>query len=278
MKKSFVFLLLALASCSLFKKKSERAVARVDDEYLYVSELAGLVSPGISRADSLTLTRNYIDSWVRRKALIHQAEKNLTKEQTDFSGQLEDYRNSLVVYTYENELVRQKLDTVISDNEVLEYYDSHMEDFQLKDNIVRITFVRIPMNSPQLRHIRRLFYSDDEADRDKLADLCDKHNVQYYLDDGTWLLFNDVLKEIPIRTYNQEEFLMNRRNLEMEDSASLYLARFVDFKIKESVSPLQFERDRIRSIVLNKRKIDLLNRMHRDVFEEAMKNKTIEIY
>jgi hypothetical protein len=71
---------------------------------------------------------------------------------------------------------------------------------------------------------------------------------------------------------------MNRRNLEMEDSASLYLARFVDFKIKESVSPLQFERDRIRSIVLNKRKIDLLNRMHRDVFEEAMKNKTIEIY
>ncbi|MFH1159719.1 MAG: hypothetical protein V1733_02085 [bacterium] len=278
MKHSLFILLLVLASCSWFKKKSDRAVARVDDEYLYESELTGLVVPGTSTADSLTLTRNYIDSWIHRKALIHQAELNLTEEQMDFSKQLEDYRNSLVVYAYENALVRQKLDTVVSDLEIEEYYENNQENFLLKDNIVRISYVRIPLNFSQIRQIRKYFYSDDEGDRNKLADICDNFGAKYFLDDGTWLLFNDVLKEIPIHTYNQEEFLKNRRSLEIQDSISLYLARFLDFKIKESVSPLQFERDRIRSILLNKRKIKLLNTMHQEVYEEALTNKTIEIY
>jgi len=278
LKKNLLLVLLVLASCSWFKKKSDRAVARVDDEYLYESELVGLVKPGTSTSDSLTLTRNYIDNWIRRKALIHQAEQNLTTEQKNFSNQLDNYRNSLIVYAYENALVRQKLDTVVSDPEISDYYENHQENFLLKDNIVRISYVRIPVNLSQTRPIRRYFYSDDEADRNKLGDMCDKSGINYFFDDGTWLLFNDVLKEIPIETYNQEEFLRNRRSLEMEDSVYLYLVRFHDFKIKESVSPLQFERERIRSILLNKRKMKLLNQMHQDVYEEALKNKTIEIY
>jgi len=278
LKNGFILLLMFLASCTYLQKNGDRPLARVDDEYLFESDLEGLVAPGTSPTDSLNRTNNYIDGWIQRKILIRQAEYNLPEEQLDFTKEIEDYRTSLVVYTYENILIAQKLDTVVTEEEIREYYETYQKNFLLKDNIVRISYVKVPLNLPNMRQFRRFFNSDDPGDREALADLCDQSGAQYFLDDETWLIFDDVLKEIPVRTYNQEEFLRYRRSLEMQDSAFLYLAKFHDFKIKEGISPLQFEKERIRSIILNRRKIDLLNTMRRDVYNEALQKNTIEIY
>ncbi len=278
MKNSLFFLLLLLSSCAYLHKEGDRPLARVDDDYLFESDIAGLVSPGTSATDSLNLTRNYIDSWVKKKILIHQAEKNLTEDQLNFSRELEDYRNSLVVFAYENMLVEQRLDTIVSDIEMEAYYLENQNNFLLTNNIVRLSYVKVPLDSKQTRQIRRYFYSDDPDDKEKLADLCDKYFMQYFVDDQTWLIFDDVMKEIPIQTYNQEEFLRYRRTFEMQDSLYLYLTKFFDFKIKESTSPLQFEKERIKSIILNKRKLTLLNTMRQDVYDEALQKNTIEIY
>jgi len=279
LKNSLLYLLLLLVtSCSYLDNNGDRPVARVDDEYLNESDLTGLVAAGTSPTDSLNLVHNYIDSWIQRKILIHQAEKNLTEDQLDFSSQLEDYRNSLVVYAYENILVAQRLDTVVTDLEIENYYQANQSNFLLKDNIVKINYVKIPVNSKKIRKIRRLFYSDDPDDKDELADLCDQQEAEYYLYDDTWMVFDNVMKEIPIRTYNQEAFLKYRRSLEIQDSLYLYLVKFIDFKIKEGVSPLQFEQDRINSIIINKRKISLLKSMHKDVYNEAFQKNEVEIY
>lgn len=278
MKNSLIIFLLLLTSCSYLHKEGDRPVARVDDDYLFESDLAGLVTSGTSVTDSLSLTRNYIDSWIKKKILIHQAEKNLTENQLDFSNELDDYRNSLVLFAYENMLIAQRLDTIVSDEEIESYYLDNQNNFQLKNNIVRLSYVKIPVDSKQIRQIRRSFYSDEPRDKEVLADLCDKHSAQYFLDDETWLIFEDVTKEIPILTYNQEAFLRNRRNFEMQDSLYLYLVKFLDFRIRENTSPLQFEQERITSIILNKRKLNLLNTMRQDVYDEALQKNTIETY
>ncbi|MFH1937703.1 MAG: hypothetical protein ABIK52_09085, partial [Bacteroidota bacterium] len=181
-------------------------------------------------------------------------------------------------FAYENMLVAQRLDTVVSDAEIESYYLENQKNFLLKNNIVRLSYVKIPSESKQIRQIQRFFYSDDPDDKERLADLCDKHSAQYFLDDETWLIFDDVMKEIPVRTYNQEEFLRYRRSFEIQDSLYLYLVKFLDFKIKENISPLQFERIRVKSIILNKRKMNLLNTMRQDVYNEALQENTIEIY
>ncbi|MFH1296601.1 MAG: hypothetical protein ABIJ04_04925 [Bacteroidota bacterium] len=278
MKNSLIIFLLVLTACSYLHKNGDRPVARVDDDYLFESDLTDLVAPGTSATDSLNLTRNYIDGWIKKKILIHQAEKNLTEDQLNFSKELEDYRNSLVLFAYENMLVAQRLDTVVSDAEIESYYLENQKNFLLKNNIVRLSYVKIPSESKQIRQIQRFFYSDDPDDKERLADLCDKHSAQYFLDDETWLIFDDVMKEIPVRTYNQEEFLRYRRSFEIQDSLYLYLVKFLDFKIKENISPLQFERIRVKSIILNKRKMNLLNTMRQDVYNEALQENTIEIY
>jgi hypothetical protein len=274
----FLLPLFILASCSFFNKKNERVLARVSDDYLYESDIRGVVPHGTAPKDSMSLVRNFINTWIRQRLLIHQAEKNLTGDQMDFSKQLEDYKNSLVIYSYEKALVEQKLDTVVTDDEISLYYDSNQKNFLLKDNIVQMQYVKLALRSPDISQFRKLLNSDDATDKTILANKCEKLAADYFLDDQNWLPFSDVLRQIPIKTYNEEEFLKNRRNFEYQDSLYTYLVRIRDFRIKETVSPLAMEKDRIRNIILNKRKIDLINKMHEDVFQEAQRKNEFEIY
>jgi hypothetical protein len=253
-------------------------VARVHDDYLYESDLNGIVPRGTPAKDSVTLTRNYIDSWIRQKLIVHQAEKNLTPEQMDFTQQLENYRNSLVIYEYENALVRQKLDTVISGEEISSYYEANQKDFLLKDNIVQLQYVKLPLKSRNVWNFRKLLLSDDPGDKSLLAGMCEKDASDYFLDDQNWILFNDLLKQIPIKTYNQEDFLKNHREVEYQDSMYIYLVRFRDFRIKDNISPLIMEQNNIREIILNKRKMELISKMQEDVYQNSVKKNDFEIY
>ncbi len=279
MRRLILVLLIIITGCSVFfKKKTEHAVARVYSDYLYESDLKSVIPKGTPAKDSIGLAKSYIDSWIHQRLVIHQAEQNLSGDQMDFTQQLDNYKNSLIIYTYENELVKQKLDTLVTDEDIEIYYDANQQNFLLKDNIVQLQYVKLPLKSTYIKQFRKLLGSDNPADKARLSQQCEHYASDFFLDDQNWLPFNDLLKQIPIKTYNEEEFLKNRRDLEYQDSAFIYLVRFKDFKIKESISPLSFEKERIRNIILNKRKIELTKKMREDIFEEAQKKNNFEIY
>jgi len=276
----FLFLLLPLCtllfSCGNSKENSKNAVARVYDEYLMPVDVEGIVPEELSGEDSLQVIRDYVDNWVRSKLLIHQAETNLSKDQKDFTKKLEDYRNSLIVYTYEQELIRQSLDTSVTEQEIVNYYNTNKQDFELKDNIVKVQYVKL-LKKAQVARFRQLLQSDNPGDIKKLEELSTKHAVNSFLDDQSWLVFDDILKEIPIKTYNQEEYLKNNRFIEIEDSLFIYLLNIKGFMIKESVSPLSFETENIRSIIINKRKLALIDEMQKNLYNSALKDGDFEV-
>lgn len=276
--KKFVYIIALLFCACTSKHDSEGdALARVDDKYLYASDIQGALPSNVSEKDSIEMLNEYIDNWVRQQLVIAQAEKNLSKEEKDFSKQLEDYKNSLIIFQYESKLIRQKLDTIVSDEEIFQYYEKNKANFELKENIVKVVYIKIPQNAPATLP-RQLIRSDKPQDMKKLQDFCHKYAVNYYLDDQNWLLFNDILKEIPINTYNQEEYLKNNRIIEIQDSAFTYLMNIKGFMIKESLSPLSFERNNIRDIIINRRKLTLIENMRKDVYENALKKGNIEIF
>jgi len=253
-------------------------VAKVYNEYLYKTDLLGLVPSGTSSRDSISIVKAFIDNWIKQKLIIHYAEENLSSKQKDFDKQLDDYKNSLIVYAYEKELIRQKLDTIITDHEIKNYYDSSKKEFLLKDNIVKVWYVKMPAKSVNAAIIKKLYRTETSTAKQSLEEYCKKYAVNYYLEDSTWLNFNDLLKEIPIKTYNQEDYLKNHRYVEMDDSLYSYYVSIKGFKIKESISPLSFERENVKKIILNKRKLKLIGDMQNNVFHDALKNNEFEIY
>jgi len=265
-------------SCGKSLKKPDDAVARVYDKYLTKEDIAYVLHYGLSSEDSVIIIKSYIDNWIREQLVFAMAEKNLPDEKKDFDKQLEAYRNSLILFAYESELVRQKLDTTVSEEQIAAYYAENPAEFNLKDNIVKVVFAKLPSKSDKVNAFRNLIRSEKPEDKTKFVDLCRRFASNYFADETSWLLFDDLLKEVPIKTYDQENFLKNNRYIETRDSSYFYLVNIKGFMIKESLSPLSFEKTRIREIILNKRKIDLIKEMHNAAFKEASPNKDYQVY
>ena len=275
------FFAAGLSSCNLLPNKSNtegKPVARVYDKNLYRDDLQGLIPPGTSANDSIEMTTAYINNWIRQELLLKQAEDNLDESNRDFSKQIEQYRNSLIIYAYESELVKQKLDTVVTQPEIEEYYKANQNNFYLRENIVLASYVIIGKNSSVATKVKSLLLSTREADKEKLQTLCQENNAQYMINDGTWMSFTELTRKIPLTVDDQEEFLSKNKYYEVKDSTTNYYVAISAYKSKESISPLNFEIENIRTILLNKRKAELLKRMEEDLISDAVKRNKYEIY
>ena len=273
-------MLFILVSCTNNpNKENDRVIiARAGDRYFYSDEIKDIVPKGTSTKDSVELIKKYIDNWVHESLVIQKAENNLTDIQKNVEKQLTDYRNSLITYTYEKELVKQKLDTAVTPDEIEQYYNANQADFQLKDNIIKVIYIKVNKKAPGKEKLKKWYMSDNPKDREQLASYCHQFAENFYLDDNSWLLFDDLLKEIPIQTYNKELFLQNNRIVEVSDSLNNYFLNIKGFKIRNSLSPLSFEKENIKNIILNKRKLELITKMKNDVYNDAVNEKKIEIY
>jgi hypothetical protein len=285
-KRTGVILLMALvcfiASCRESEETADvnkgRVVATVYGYSLYESDLVEAVPAGLTAEDSARRAESFINSWVREMLLLSKAQSNLPGQDKEMEKKLEAYRNSLIIYAYETELVHQKLDTVVTEEEIAKYYEEHAADFQLRDNIVRVIYVKVDNKAPNLPKVKNWVKSEKPADREELDKYCRQFATNYYLEDQSWLLFDDLLKEVPIQTYNRELFLQNNRFVEVADSSSTYFLNIKGFMTRNSQSPLAFEKENIRNIIINKRKLELIDRMHDDLYKEAVNNNSIKIY
>ena len=275
------FLVSVLGSCNLLPgkdKSREGAIARVYDKYLYAEDLEGVIPSGISANDSLEITTAYINNWVRQELLLKQAEDNLDETHRDFTSQIEQYRNSLIIYAYESELVNQKLDTIVSMSEIEDYYQKNQNNFHLRENIVLANYVIVNAGSPVANRAKTLLQSTRDADKEKLQTLCQENGIEYMINDGTWMSFADLIRKIPLTVDDQLDFLKQNRYYEVKDSTTIYLVAIDTYKSKESISPLNFEIENIRIILLNKRKAELLATMENDLYNDAVKRNKYEIF
>src|SRR3990172_11308377 len=121
------------SSCFLFNgnRTDQEPIARCYDSYLYESDILNIIPNGISYQDSITLVKGYIDDWILQRLILHKAELNITDISLNLriEKQLQDYRNSLINYAYMKELIRQKLDTVVTDKDIKESRVPGMRNF-----------------------------------------------------------------------------------------------------------------------------------------------------
>lgn len=259
--------LLLLTACSQSSDHSP-VVASVYNRELHRDDLKGLVPQGLSAEDSLTVVRNYVEQWIRQSVILAKAEKNV---KNDFSRELQEYKNNLLVYAYERQILDQLLDTMVSSKEIMEYYDMHKSDFTLKNAIVKVVYVTAPAKSPAVAKIKRIvsrdeFSASDVVDLEEAAALA---GIKGYFDATSWIPFVTLQTAIPITAYNEQSYLSQHRTIAFNDDSLFYAARILDYKLADEISPLDVQRDNIRAIILNHRKIDILNKLQNDLLEEA---------
>ncbi len=272
---AIVILTSLLAACNRGKP---RPVARSYDQFLYPEDLKGVVPVGVTGDDSTQLVRAYMEQWLRQQALLYHARRNVNINTDRLDRQVEEYKNGLVVYEYEQALVSQKLDTVVTDDEIRQYYDARDELFILRQPILKVSYIQLRNDAPELERVKRLFASTDFEEQDVLAKYCAMYASQYALHDTSWHYVDELEKKIPLSKIGEDNYSQKGRIFEIIENNELYLIILHDSKLREARSPLPLVRGQIRNLILNKRKIDLIDRMQRSIVADARERNNIEIY
>jgi hypothetical protein len=290
----FLFILVAcllvgitFTGCDLIKIKGENSesdqqrqpAARANNSYLYKDELIGIVAPGTPSGDSTKLVEAYINSWIKKQLLIREASRKIDINEAEVERKVLDYRYSIIAYEYQNQFVHKNLDTSVANAEIEQYYKDNIDNFILKQNIVQATFIKVPQNAPRTNKIKELMYADRDQERQELKSYCLSFSAAYHISDSTWMVFDDLVKNSPLAEIpNKIQFLKTNPYYETSDNNFLYFLRVERYRISDNVSPLEFVRDDIKNIILNRRKVDLAKKLEDDVFKAAKDDDDFEIY
>ncbi len=282
---SMLLIALTLSSCEYFVQKedtggdkNEIVVARVGENYLYESDLSGIEVSAGAEKDSARIVTHYIENWVKRQLMLKQAEQNSSMSEDEVEKKIEDYRYQLMVYEYQKQYVQQKLNTEVSEKEIQAYYDKEKDNFELKENIVRCHFLKIPLDAPKIDQAKVWFRSSQAKNYEKLKEYGLTNAVKYSYEDSTWFRFDDVVRDSPLQSIpNKTNYLQHHRYIQSKDSAFVYLIKINDYKISNEISPLEFVRDKIQNIIVNKRKTELIKKLEEAIYNDAKRNKHFEI-
>ncbi len=270
---------LTMYSCTEEEVEVEgEKVARVGEVYLTLEELENAVPDGLSEEDSLLFLDQYKENWIKEQIVLQKAEEVLPQEAKDVNDRLEKYRRSLIIFAYEQQYIKERLDTVVAENEIVDYYNNHQEDFMLKDYIVKVLYLKFSKGTPGIEKVDALYKLENEVDINNLRSYADLYAVNFYYDPNQWLFFDDVLKEVPLQDINKLSFIRKKKKVSFEEGDFVYYINVMDSRLKDAISPLSFEREKIKSIILNLRTRELREHLRESLYQDAHNSQNVETY
>ena len=273
-------ILLFMYACTNYNSDANRlAVAQVGDKYLYADQIPVKTNNGLNREDSISISRNYIDRWIRNELILRKAEENLSEEyQTEINSKLEETRANLMIYHYEQQMMLQKMDTLVTEQQIMDYYDNHLQNFTLQSNILKVLFLKLPVEAPNIDRARAWYRSDKQSDIQSLESYAYQFAEKFDDFGENWINMNFLLRELPSNIDNESYFLRNNQYYETSDSEFQYFVNIRDFRLKGSVAPIEYVRNDIKTIILNNRKIDFLQELENGIYNEGIKDNSFRVF
>lgn len=275
-----IIIFIVLASCSRNESSSRRIpLARAGSSTLYYDDVPLEILEGISGTDSSVIIRNFVNKWAKRELMFQQAEANISPElKNAIEKQLDETRVNLIIYEYQRQMMLQRMDTVIREEELENYYNSNINSFLLTSNIVKALFIKIPVETPGLSKIKLLVRSENQKDLQELESICYQFAEKFDDFAENWVTLDRLSLEFNQDISNQEITLRKNAIYETADSSSVYLVKINDYKLRGGLSPIEYVRDDIKRIIWNNRRIGFIQSLEDGIYEEALKENSFKIY
>ncbi len=259
-------------------KSKKVIIAQIFDKFLYMEDFRSMLPTGTNPEDSLRLAKSFIDQWLKKQLLLDKAQLNLTPEELDIARQIEDYRSALLIYRYQDQMVKAKLDTILSEQEIQRYYDQHQMDFSLPENLYQVTYLKIPLSLADLPMIRNLLKSGNEEDRNTIIQLGNYPGARTTHYQGEWIPLAVLQKELPSGTSLQESLITKKEDLvELESDGFVFFFYIQDIIFKENTPPLSYVKPAIKDFILSQRKVEFLTHLENELYQDGLKKNLFKI-
>lgn len=267
-----------IVTVSCVKKNSDvgrTAILEVEGKYLYKDELDKIIPPNTNVIDSADIADRYIKKWVTEVLMYGNAKRNINNLE-EIDKLVEEYRQSLIIYEYEQALVSERLDTVISDKENRNFYAEYKTHLTLEDNLIKGMLLIVPKGAPQMDVVKGWIQAGDTKSLEKI----EKYSLQnaisfdYFMDE--WTPFSEIIKKAPFTYEDSRNFVLNTRFAEVSDSTKFYFLNISKAIPIGDIEPYEYAKDRISSTILNRKKTDFIRTFEKNVYNDAIKKGNVK--
>lgn len=255
----------------------EEPVAKVYNQYLYPSDIKALWKDSPALEDSAQRVNYFIESWIKKKLLLHKSYKFLPDELKEIEDRVRDYRESLVSHLYETKLLEKNLDTLVSAEAMQQLYNEHPDNFILRKSVLAARYIIINKDARNIDSIKLWFKNNDEYGRERLRAYITEYLADSQLD-AKWMDISDCVIKFKIDTNSPEKYFKDNEMIQKTDLNSLYLLEVVDIEEKGKPAPMDYCAPEIQSIILKQRKNEFIKQVKNKLYEEALENNDFEIY
>ena len=274
-----IILILLIISCELENNSKEEPIARVNDNFLFFSEIQESLDENMSQNDSILAVNSAINNWASKKLLYEKAIFNLSNsKQNELDQLVRSYESDLYISNYEKEWLKTRVDTIVSNDQLQSYYNDNKNKFRLRQDILLARFIELPIENFNKTQIVRSFRRLNFQDKIYL----DSISLQFkssFINDSVWLrpelFFNKFKIENKIK-YNR--YLRKKSFFEIKDLESLYLVYISDILRKNDYAPMSYVKPTLVQILLNKRKLEMKKQLKTDILKQGIAENNFEIY
>lgn len=274
-----LILLLCLYACKPTEPEvelpqySSKLIAEVGNHKLYEEQLLkkAVIHDNMSEAERTQATNAYVQKWVKDQLMLIQAE-SVVANNLNINELVEDYRRSLILLNYEQKLIQQRLDTIITDAQIDEYYQEHGSIYTLSEPLVRCQFAKVRGDKSGIEK----FYNQWKAgDAEKYTPYLEKNADLYMLDEDKWYTADEILNLLPSKISMRS---LKRKSLQTADEGIEYFVNFLEFVDENEDPPLSYMSSNIKKILLHDRKVKLLNKIKQDLYEKEINTNKVKLY
>ena len=269
------FAIIAIFAChntGLEEGNSKKKVlAQAYNKKLYASDLEGILPQGYKLEDSLLTYNAFVENWLRDAVLMHEAEQKIAQN-VDIDKLVKDYRSTLILHNYEEVIVQTQLDSVITEQELNQFYDKNKANYHLKDPLVRLSFIKIPLNAGEIDQIDAWWQSEEENDRLNLIEYCNTYAEVYHLNKDNWYELDKIKRSIPTNLLPQGTFNQTGTDIIHTDERYKYYLRILEIIQKNEAPPVDYIKEKARQVILQKRKSTLLEEHRENLYEKEIEN------
>ena len=271
--------LLVMSGCSgSFNHQGKTPLVEVGDAFLYKEDLDAALPVGIHDKDSVRFAEDYIRNWVEDVLLYGKAEGNIPDNEK-IDQQVAAYRRALIMHTYQEELVRQKLGNEVSEEEIEAYYEAHAAQFRAEQPYIQGLFMKVPVQTRNLNRVRNWYKRNTQDAIDGLEKFSIAHAVSYEYFYDRWRPVSEFALKMPLEALETDmDYLKRNKNVEVRDTVYCYFLHVEQFLPKGDPLPLEYAKNEIKEIIINLKRVAFINQMKNDLYREASENNDIIYY
>ena len=252
-------------------------VARVGEAKLMMEELQRVIPNGISPEDSLVFAKQYISTWATDHVYMEVAEQQLSASELDVSQELEAYRRSLLKYRYEQLYVNQRLDTLVSEEQIKAFYEKNRDRFILKQPIVKARFMTVASDLSNLKTIKKKMSSVKAEDMVEADSLAAMSALKYASWNDAWVDASTLAKEFGPE-YASVMSLIRKGWIEKPETKEVKNIAYISEVIPAGkVAPREYCEGLIKDMIISARKQALISNLEQDLLKDARESGKFEI-